>query len=176
MAKALAILLLLSPLVVSEYALAAEEPEPGLSCEFFNIGQELGDFPDVKDQRAAWTWVDKEVNVDAGDGAWPNTDVADYFYVRWTGVIRIEKDGKHKFHTESDDGSRLSIDGRRIVDNGGLHAAEEKSGEVELSAGDHEIKLEFFENTGEASCKLSWETPGAQKEIVPAKVLFHRKK
>jgi hypothetical protein len=176
MTKALAVLLAFSLLVAARYALAGDEPEPGLVCEFFNVGQELNDFPDLKDQKAAKTWIDKEVNVDAGDGAWPNTDLSDYFFIRWTGVIRIEKDGKHKFYTESDDGSRLLIDGKQTVDNGGLHAAEEKNGEVELSAGDHDLTLEFFENTGEASCKFSWQAPGGLKEIVPAKALFHRKK
>ena len=176
MAKALTVLLALGLLVAARYALAGDEPEPGLVCDFFNVGQELSDFPDLKDQKATKTWMDKEVNVDAGDGAWPNTELPDYFYVRWTGVIRAEKDGKHKFYTESDDGSRLFIDGKQVVDNGGLHAAEEKSGEAELNAGDHELKLEFFENTGGASCKFSWEAPGGLKETVPAKVLFHKKK
>ena len=176
MTRALTVLPAFSLLLLAGSAWAGDEPEPGLLCEFYNLGQELSDFPDVKDLKAAKTWFDKEVNVDAGDSAWPGTDLSDYFYIRWTGVLRIAKDGKYKFYTESDDGSRLYIDGKQVVDNGGLHAAEERSGEVELSAGDHELKLEFFENTGEASCKLSWQAPAGLKELVPARVLFHRKK
>ena len=173
MTRALTVLLAFSLLLLARYALGGDEPEPGLVCDFFNIGQELSDFPDMKDQKAAKTWIDKEVNVDAGDGAWPNTDLSDHFYFRWTGAIRIEKDGKYKFYTESDDGSRLFIDGKQVVDNGGLHGMEEQQGEVELTAGDHELKIEFFENAGDAGCILSWQAEGIEKQVVPAEALLH---
>lgn len=79
------------------------------------------------------------------------------------------------FYTESDDGSRLYIDGSLVVDNGGLHGMEERSGAVQLRAGEHEIKIDFFENGGGAGCKASWEGPGTGKQIIPAGALFHRK-
>jgi hypothetical protein len=40
----------------------------------------------------------------------PGTQMSDHFYVRWTGKVRIPRDGKYTFFTESDDGSRLWID------------------------------------------------------------------
>ena len=175
MGRLLVVLLAFSMLVVGKVSFAEDELEPGLVCEIFNIGEEVSDFVDLKDKKATKKWVDKTIEVDAGDGAWPNTDLTDQFVVRWTGVIKIEKDGKYKFYTESDDGSRLFIDGKQVVDNGGLHAAEEKDGEVELKAGNREFKVDFFENGGQASCKVSWEPAGGAKEIVPAKVLFHKK-
>jgi len=67
----------------------------------------------------------------------------------------------------------LFIDGKQVVDNGGLHPMEEKSGQVDLKAGDHALKLEFFENEGDAGCKFSWQPPGQDKEIVPGAVLSH---
>lgn len=48
------------------------------------------------------------------------------------------------------------------------------AGGVELKAGDHEIKVEFFDAEEEAGCILSWETAGKVKEVVPASVLFHK--
>ena len=175
MKRLVAVLLAFSLLVMGKSF--AAELEAGLTCEIFNIGEEISDFPDLKDKKATKTLVAKDINVDAGDGEWPDSGgLTDQFYVRWTGVIKIEKDGKYKFYTESDDGSRLFIDDKQVVDNGGLHAAEEKDGEVELKAGEHKLKVEFFENGGQASCKVSWEPAGGAKEIVPAKVLFHEKK
>ena len=151
------------------------ELEPGLVGNYYNIGEEVGDFPDVKDKKPVKTKVDKDINIDSTEEGFNGTDLIDQFYVVWTGVIKAEKDGKYKFSTESDDGSRVFIDGKQVVDNGGLHAMEEKEGEVELKAGNHELKVEFFENGGGAGCKLSWEPAGGAKEIVPAKVLFHKK-
>lgn len=154
---------------------AADELEPGLVGEYFDIAEELGDYPDVANKKAKLKRVDKTVNFDAGDGEFEGTGLSEQFFARWTGIIKIEKDGKYKFITSSDDGSRLFIDGKQVVDNGGLHAAEEKEGEVELKAGDHEIKIEFFENGGQAVCQVSWEPAGGAKEIIPEKVLFHKK-
>jgi len=66
------------------------------------------------------------------------------------------------------------MDGKQVVDNGGLHPMEEKSGEMELKAGEHELKVEFFENEVDAGCKFSWQPPGKEKEIVPATALSIR--
>jgi hypothetical protein len=52
------------------------------------------------------------------------------------------------FFTESDDGSRLLIGGRQVVLNDGMHAMEEKKGEIALAGGLHSIRVEFFERTG----------------------------
>ncbi|MCW5554051.1 MAG: response regulator [Verrucomicrobiae bacterium] len=93
-------------------------------------------------------------------------------FIRWTGRIRITEPGTYTFYLESDDGSRLFINGREVVNNGGVHAMVEKSGEISLTAGDHEIRLEYFDQGGEAGCRLSWSSPAMPKEIVPARVLF----
>jgi hypothetical protein len=153
----------------------AEDMVPGLVGEYFNIGEELSDYPNVADKKATVKKVDKTVNFDSTEEGFNGTNLVDQFYIRWTGTIKAPKDGKYKFYTESDDGSRLFIDGKQVVDNGGLHAMEEKDGEVELKAGDHELKLEFFENGGGAGVKLSWEYEGQAKEITPEKVLSHKK-
>jgi hypothetical protein len=161
------------------YTIRAEEAvlEPGLVAEIFNMGEELQDFPTVAaDKKATVKRVDKDVNVDSTEDAWPGTDVSEQFYIRWNGVIKIPKDGKYTFYCESDDGSRLFIDGKQAVDCGGLHGMEEKGGDaVELKAGNHDLKAEFFENGGGAGCKISWEGPDLQKQIIPASALFHKK-
>ena len=55
------------------------------------------------------------------------------FAVKFTGLISIPKPGKYTFFTTSDDGSRLYIDSRQIVENDGVHPASEQQGDVELS-------------------------------------------
>jgi hypothetical protein len=161
------------------YTAPAEEAvlEPGLVAEIFNMGEELQDYPTIAaDKKPTVKRVDKDVNVDGTGDNWPGTDMSEQFYIRWTGVIKLPKDGKYTFYCESDDGSRMFIDGKQVVDCGGLHAMEEKGGDaVELKAGDREIKVEFFENGGEAGCKISWEGEGIAKQIIPASALFHKK-
>ncbi|MBI3854250.1 MAG: hypothetical protein HY293_01015 [Planctomycetes bacterium] len=155
---------------------APEELKPGLIAEFFNIGKAMEDFPTVAAERKPdLRRIDRKINFEQTTETFPGTTMSDHFYVRWTGKIRIPKDGHFTFFTESDDGSRLWIDGKVVVDNGGLHAMEEKSGDVNLKAGDHDLKLELFENDGEVGCKLSWESSGTNKEILTDAVLSHKK-
>jgi len=152
----------------------ADNLEPGLTGEYFDIGSALDDFPQVfEDKKPTVKRVDKTIHFESTQEGFHGTDLVEFFYVRWTGKIRIPKDGNYTFYLESDDGSRLFIDGKPIIDNGGRHRMTEKSGEVELTTGDHSIKVEFFENEVDAGCIFRWQPPGATKEIVPARVLFH---
>jgi hypothetical protein len=169
-------LLALGALCFAGKASAQDEVKPGLVCEIFDMVDALESLPTIAaDKKVTVRRIDKDINVDSTDDVWPGTQLSDHFYVRWTGIIKIAKDGKYKFYTESDDGSHLFIDGKQVVDNEGLHAMEEKEGEVELKAGDHEIKVEMFENEGGAGCKASWSGDGMEKATLPASALFHKK-
>jgi hypothetical protein len=50
--------------------------------------------------------------------------------------------------TVSDDGSRLWIDGKKVVKNMGLHGRRARKGTVTLDRGFHEFKAYHFENGG----------------------------
>ena len=154
----------------------AAELKPGLLAEFFKFadGEEPNFLPADHKKKPDVTKVHAQVNFESVDGAFAESGLEDKFHTVWAGVIRIEKAGSYKFYLNSDDGSKLKIDGKDVVDNGGLHGMEEKDGTVELTAGDHAIVVEFFENDGGAGCVLSWEPAGDAKEVVPAKVLFHK--
>jgi len=154
----------------------AKDLKAGLIGEYFDIGDAVEDFPEIpKDKKPTIKLIDKQLNYESSSEELGNSKLADHFFARWTGVLRVPKDGKYKFYLESDDGSRLYIDNKQIIDNNGLHAMEEKDGEAELKAGDHPIKVELFENEGEVGIKLSWEGAGGAKELVPATALFHAK-
>jgi hypothetical protein len=78
------------------------------------------------------------------------------------------------FFAESDDGSRIHIGGKEIVLNNGLHAMEEKKGEIALAAGLHPFRVEFFERTGGEGLAVSWRGPGMEKQAIPDSLLCHR--
>jgi hypothetical protein len=44
---------------------------------------------------------------------------------------------------------------------------------VELKAGDHAIKVEFFDAEEEAGCILSWKISKTEKQVAPTSALFH---
>lgn len=156
-------------------AAADDTLQPGLVGRYYQTEGSLGDFPTLPaGKKPDVERVDKQINFASTLEAFPGTKLLDNFYATWTGVLRIPKDGAYTFYLDSDDGSRLFIDGKQIVDNGGSHAMEEVSGKADLKAGDHEIKVEFFDEEEDAGCILSWETASKAKEVVPAAVLFHK--
>ena len=154
----------------------AAEPEAGLTGEYFDIGRPLEDFAKIPDdKKPTIKRVDRKIDFRSTERTFPGTMLQSHFAIRWTGKIKIPKEGKYTFYLESDDGSRLLIDGKQVLDNGGLHEMQENSDSVELKAGIHEIKIDYFENDndGGAGCILSWKTEDIKKEVVPGKVLFH---
>ncbi len=83
---------------------------------------------------------------------------ADHFSIRWTGVIRPSASGEYIFHVRGDDGFRLWVDNKLIIDNWVDESATEKTAEVTLSAGqEYPIKLEYYEDTGLAEITLAYQ-------------------
>jgi len=71
-------------------------------------------------------------------------------------------------------GSGVVTRSQQVIENGGLHPYQEVQSEaIALSAGYHDIRVEFFENLGAAGVQLFWDPPGATgKQLVPNSVLF----
>ncbi|MGE3107753.1 MAG: family 16 glycoside hydrolase [Phycisphaerales bacterium] len=74
------------------------------------------------------------------------------------------------FRLISDDGSRLFIDDREVIDHDGRHGASSKdSGSLELAPGFHPLRIEYFDSGGSRRLRLEWKTPGAASfTLVPA--------
>ncbi len=137
------------------------------------MGEAVADFPTIGARKPVLRRIDPRVNFEHSDGDFPGTRLRDNFYIRWTGVVRIPRDGRYRFTTHSDDGSRLFIDGQLVVDNGGIHDMVEAGGDVALKAGDHSIKVDYFDFVRGAGCRIRWESDQIPKQGVPADALFH---
>lgn len=95
------------------------------------------------------------------------------FGLKFTGYIEAPKDGEYTFYTKSDDGSRLFIGKREVVDNDGPHGSQERSGAIKLQAGKHAISVYYTQSSGGYDMSASWEGPDLPKAPIPAGVLFH---
>jgi hypothetical protein len=97
----------------------------------------------------------------------------DQFGILFTGQLKIYTEGVYTFYLVSNDGSKLFIDNQLVVDTDGLHSFSGKSGEMQLIAGMHAIKLAYFQAGGGKGLTLEYEGPGTEKQKVPADVLFY---
>ncbi|MDH4016915.1 MAG: PA14 domain-containing protein, partial [Actinomycetota bacterium] len=76
------------------------------------------------------------------------TSETNYFGLVFTNQINVPTSGDYEFYTNSDDGSILYIDGQVVVDNDGLHGPRTVANSVTLTAGLHDLRVEFFEKGG----------------------------
>jgi len=97
------------------------------------------------------------------------TGQSDDVSVRWTGKIVPQKTGPHTFSITGDNGFRLWVDGKIVIDHWVDDWDREQTGEpVELTAGKaYDIKVEYFEHFGGSNLHLRWTEPGGTKEAVP---------
>lgn len=96
----------------------------------------------------------------------------DNFAFRFTGYFDVASTGGHVFYLYSDDGSKLYIDGALVVENDGLHSAQEQYGYKSLTAGRHSITVTYFNNTGARNLIVSYYGPAISKRQMPVNKLF----
>jgi WD40 repeat protein len=116
------------------------------------------------DAPLAWFW---------GRGSPDPVLPSDCFSARWTGWLKAPAAGRYRFRLESDDGARLWLDGRLLIDRwqegAGWHEAD-----VDLSGRPHAVRIEYFQGTGPAGLCFSWaQAHGFSMQPVPASALFH---
>ncbi|MGK0188775.1 MAG: hypothetical protein ACI9R3_004589 [Verrucomicrobiales bacterium] len=93
----------------------------------------------------------------------------DDFYMVAEGKIYVPSDTSYNFYATSDDGQRLSIDGKLVIDDDALHGpAEKDSGAISLEAGFHAVKYEMFERGGGEVAKLEFAENGGSKTALKA--------
>jgi len=94
------------------------------------------------------------------------------FAVVFEAFLKIDTEGDYKFYTLSDDGSKLYIDGKEIVDNDGDHGTLERSGGIKLTKGMIPIKVKYFNGGGGSWLDVFYKGPGIEKQIITADKLY----
>ena len=116
--------------------------------------------------------IDPTIDFSWGDGSPDPSINVDGFTVRWTGMIEVPASAIYTFHTQTDDGIRLYINGHLIINNWTDHGDTHDSGDISLKAGQkYEIIMEWYENGGGAICALSWESSTIARESIPSQYL-----
>ena len=149
--------------------------QSGLDVSFYAFPGRILSMPDVSGLVPASTGVWELIDVPDTLLEWPcaPTGLVDHFSAELRGWILVFSPGKYEFSLSSDDGSRLWIDGLLVVDHDGKHLFRAKKGTVCLSAGLHEIRVDYFENEGNAGILLSWAWAGIPAETIPARFFCH---
>ncbi|CAN5659119.1 glycoside hydrolase family 3 protein [soil metagenome] len=132
---------------------------PGLKGQVF-AGTELKDEPIAtrtdKNVDLAWTVAQPLAGT-------PVTDVS----IRWTGLLVPPRSGETTFTVSADDGMRLWLDDKLVIDDWHENAERSHSATVTLVQGKPvRIRLEYFQAAGEAAVRFGWSDPGRDRTLL----------
>ncbi len=123
----------------------------GLKTEYYT-NMELSGTPKVRTEE----WVNFEPANQAPDPFIPPFPIS----IRWTGKLRPEVSGNYTFYYTADDGCRLFIDNKKLIDEWRERSISTDSVSLYLEAGkEYDLKAEYFNNRDNAVAKLYWKVP-----------------
>jgi hypothetical protein len=88
------------------------------------------------------------------------------FAIRFKALLDITEAGEYTIYLKVDDGGKLYMDGKLLVNNDGQHGSEEKNRKIELEPGKHSITVEYMQAGAGKEFELSWDGPGFGKELI----------
>ena len=134
-------------------------PARGLRAEYF-ASEHPGGTP-------ALAGVDAVVSTDRVMRQWYGA-MPDTFSAQWFGYLNVIRSGRYTLALTSDDAGSLSIDGRRLIDNGGRHAATMRTADVDLTSGPHAVLIELTQYGGDFAIGWQWGSNANSLRPVPS--------
>jgi uncharacterized protein YgiM (DUF1202 family) len=147
-----------------EWFYAGTNPPPGGGGSVANWNGSYFNNTDLSGT-AALTRTDPIIDFNWGTGSPDPAVHADNFSVRWTATVNFPTAGHWHFIAGADDGIRMWIDVTQIVDEWHGNPEGYRSYSVDiyaLTAGNHDLKVEYFEATGNAGVQVRWEFIGEE--------------
>ena len=125
-------------------------PGHGLIGEVYVPGGTIHQMPDFDLLTPVYTFVTPNLDVPErryteGFPTPETQSVVEDFAIRFRGELAIDTPGRYTFGLYADDGAKLYIDGRLVVDNDGVHPARGKQGHITLTAGIYPVEIHYFQ-------------------------------
>lgn len=149
----------LGPPAIPYYVFTPTNSKPdvhGLRAQYFNNTDFKGDPVLTRIE----PWVD-----DIYSGGSPAPGVHNNNYsIRWTGTFTAPKTGTYKLSLTSHSGSKLYLDGKLVIDDGGGFPGKTETQSISLTAGkQHSIRVDLSKSTGMDNISLGWQPPTGTK-------------
>ena len=150
----------------------------GLVGQVFVPGGAISWMPNFKKLTPVYTFVTANLDVplrNYTDG-FPTPklqSVVENFAIHFRAELKVDTPGMYTFELYSDDGSELYINGRRVVNNDGVHPAMSRQGRIRLGTGMHAVDIHYFQGPRHAIA-LQWfyQPPNRPRQIVPPEVIY----
>ncbi len=135
----------------------------GVRAEYFRGVEIVGD--------PVATATEDQINHDWGSDKVAG-DLSDSVSARWTADLEVPFTETYQFTTTTDDGVRLWINDRQLIDNWTDHGTTDDVATVALVGGQfYRLRMEWYDKSGGAVAKLLWQSPSVSSQAIPAGVL-----
>ena len=140
-------------------ALTTNGTEPGLKAEYFNNRELRGPAATVRtDARIDFNWGRYKPTPELSENN---------FSVRWTGKLKAPESGAYTLGFTADDGARLYIDGKLLIDAWAGNPKRTVTTEITLEAGhSYDLRMDYFQTNREAVAKLVWSYPKLAERMI----------
>ncbi|MBA3700637.1 MAG: FecR domain-containing protein [Planctomycetes bacterium] len=151
-----------TPVVASANAAAVGT---GLFGQYFN---------DIEMTQPVFSRIDRDLYFNFGRDSSPDPRIKpSTFAIRWTGQLQPKVSGRHVILCQVDDGVRIRIDGRLIMEDWRVYEPRWIRAEVDLDAGRrHALEVEYYQDKERTVIQLWWQAKGVPQEIIPTSQLF----
>jgi beta-glucosidase len=140
-------------------ALTTNDTDPGLKAEYFNNRELRGPAATVRtDARIDFNWGRYKPTPELSENN---------FSVRWTGKLKAPESGNYTLGFTADDGARLYIDGKLLIDAWAGNPKRTVTTEITLEAGrSYDLRMDYFQTNREAVAKLVWSYPKLAERMI----------
>lgn len=148
------------------FRLVKSNSKNGIKFNYYEVDNEwafLPVFATLKPLKTGKTFEFRIGDINETDGQ---------YGIQFKSKIKIETPGEYRFYANSDDGSKVYINGDLVVDNDGGHGTIERMGAVNLKPGFHDIRVDYHNQAGGAWLEVMYKGPGVPKQIIPANKLI----
>jgi len=154
---------------VGQKGIEVESPVAGLVCQFAPYDPQIANPLDD-----AFKPTGAPVVIETVQAKPSHVTQEDHYELVFEGLLRVDQDGIYRVGLRSDDGSKLFIHDKLVVDNGGNHSPILRTNWVDLQAGLHPIRIEFYEDEGQEMLEFLTAVGDAELAPVTPDKLFHR--
>ncbi len=142
----------------------ARKPQHGLLGTYFSRPDCTAEVLKRIDAQVNFDWADKP--------AAPGVPTED-FSVRWVGQVQAQHAETYTFHVEADDGVRVWLGDRQIIDEWRQQSTTVVSQPIALNAGQfYPLTIEYYSVKPPAMAKLKWSSPSTPLGVIPASRLY----
>lgn len=144
--------------LLSAQIMAQQAEKVGLKGEYYN---------GTNFEHKVLTRIDPQLNF-----TWKVKSPADgvdksYYSVRWTGKLLAPVSGKYTFNAKVDDGIRIWVGNRKVMDVWKLNDSGKFTGSIELVAGQvYDLRVDYFNDLLGGVIELYWVRPDAEKPFL----------